>query len=94
MGPIAEIASGGGQILIGCDDPSRAAVVLKGRQAGSGLTVDSPGVLRVTPGRDVTAAAVNRWLVEAGVAVSRLEPVRATLEERFLEITSRLGATR
>ncbi len=93
-GPISEIADGGRQILIGCDDTARAAAVLAGRQAGSGLSVDSPGVLRVTPGEGVTAAAVNRWLVEAGISVDRLEPVRATLEERFLEITSRLEATR
>jgi hypothetical protein len=51
-------------------------------------------VLRVTPGQGVTAASVNRWLVEAGISVNRLEPVRATLEERFLEITSQLEATR
>jgi len=51
-------------------------------------------VLRVTPGQGVTVAAVNRWLVEAGISVNRLEPVRATLEERFLEITSQLEATR
>jgi ABC-2 type transport system ATP-binding protein len=94
VGPISEIADGGGQILIGCDDTSRAAAVLEGRQAGSGLSAESPGVLRVTPGQGVTAAAVNRWLVEAGISVDRLEPVRATLEERFLEITSRLEATR
>jgi hypothetical protein len=67
---------------------------LEGRQAGSRLSVDSPGVLRVTPGQGVTVAAMNRWLVEAGISVDRLEPVRATLEERFLEITSQLGATR
>jgi hypothetical protein len=37
---------------------------------------------------------VNRLLVEAGIWVDRLEPVRATLEERFLEITSRMEAAR
>jgi hypothetical protein len=51
-------------------------------------------VLRVTPGQGVTVALLNRWLVEAGISVNRLEPVRATLEERFLEITSQLEATR
>ena len=94
VGPVSEIADGGRQVLIGCGDTARAAAVLEARQAGSGLSVDSPGVLRVTPGQGVTVAAVNRWLVEAGVSVERLEPVRATLEERFLEITSRLEATR
>ena len=42
--------------------------------------------------RDAPPAEINRALVEAGVAVSRLEPARATLEEKFLEITSRLEA--
>jgi hypothetical protein len=37
------------------------------------------------------AADINRFLVEAGLAVHRVEPARASLEERFLEITSRLG---
>ncbi len=36
------------------------------------------------------AAEVNRLLVGAGIAVERLEPVRQSLERRFLEITSRL----
>ena len=33
---------------------------------------------------------LNRRLVESGIPVRRLEPVRASLEERFLAITSRL----
>ena len=48
--------------------------------------------LRLTLGDGLTPADVNRALVTAGVAVSRLEPARATLEETFLSITSRLGA--
>jgi hypothetical protein len=36
------------------------------------------------------AAAVNAALVGSGLAVSRLEPVRQSLEQRFLEVTSRL----
>ncbi len=93
-GPIAEIADGRRQVLIGCDDPSLAATVLAGRQVGGALSVDSPGVLRVTPGPGVTVAAMNRWLVAAGISVDRLEPVRATLEERFLAVTSNLEAAR
>jgi hypothetical protein len=46
--------------------------------------------IKLQPGR--TPAEINRALVEAGVAVSRLEPARASLEEKFLEITSRLEA--
>ena len=37
------------------------------------------------------AAAVNAMLVGAGIAVSRLDPVRQTLEQRFLEVTSKFG---
>ena len=36
-------------------------------------------------------AELNRTLVQAGVAVHRLEPIESSLEQRFLEITSRLG---
>jgi ABC-2 type transport system ATP-binding protein len=39
-----------------------------------------------------TAAQLNAMLVGAGLAVSRLEPVRASLEQRFLEVTSRLDS--
>jgi ABC-2 type transport system ATP-binding protein len=33
------------------------------------------------------AAAINRALVEAGIAVSELRPQRASLEQVFLELT-------
>jgi hypothetical protein len=46
--------------------------------------------LRIRLSDGIGAADVNRALVQAGVAVSRLEPARATLEEKFLEVTSRL----
>jgi hypothetical protein len=36
------------------------------------------------------AGAINSRLVNAGVVVTRLEPVRHSLEERFLEMTTRL----
>jgi hypothetical protein len=39
---------------------------------------------------DAAAAEINRLLVVAGLAVHRLEPEQASLEQTFLEITSRL----
>ena len=36
-------------------------------------------------------ASINARLVTGGVLVSRLEPVRESLEQRFLEMTSRVG---
>ncbi len=50
------------------------------------------GLRVVLAGGADSAAEVNALLVSAGLAVSRLEPVRHSLEQRFLEITSRLDA--
>jgi hypothetical protein len=36
---------------------------------------------------------MNRRFVDAGVAVYRLQPVRASLEEWFLSVTTPLGTT-
>ena len=36
-------------------------------------------------------AAINRRLVEGGIAVYGLREVQATLEDWFLSVTSRLG---
>ena len=44
-------------------------------------------------GEPQTAADINATLVRAGVGVTRLEPVRHSLEQRFLEVTSRLDAS-
>jgi ABC-2 type transport system ATP-binding protein len=96
-GTLDELRSGGDKLLVvGCDDADRALALLDGNPAVAAASL-ADGELRVTlvevaddEGR-ASAAAVNRTLVEAGVAVHRLEPVEATLEQRFLEITSRLG---
>ncbi len=47
----------------------------------------------VLAGGPETVAQVNAALVRAGVGVMRLEPVRHSLEQRFLEVTSRLDAS-
>ncbi len=51
--------------------------------------------LRTEPGTDTddAVADMNRLLVEAGVSVFTIEAERVSLEERFLEITSRLEVT-
>ena len=94
QGTVAEISAGGRPtVMIGCDDAARAervlldvaSVVESGETAG-GLR------LVLADAEPATVAAINRRLVEAGIAVHRLEPARVSLEERFLEITSRLGA--
>ena len=93
QGPIAELAGGDGvahELIIGVQDVPLAMSVLEAsdlvRAVGSG-----EGELRVAlAGGPETAAAVNAILVHARVGVTRLEPMRVSLEQRFLEITSRL----
>ena len=48
--------------------------------------------LRAGTTRDMIAE-INRRLVEGGVAVYRLQEARTSLEEWFLSVTSRLGAS-
>jgi ABC-2 type transport system ATP-binding protein len=96
QGTIAELKAGGdqGTALVGVDDPSRAADLLaKHRVVHSTDATRGELRVRLVPGassRDALAE-INRALVLAGVDVHRLEPADITLEQRFLEITSRLG---
>jgi ABC-2 type transport system ATP-binding protein len=93
QGPIAELAQGGGvrnELIVGVDDVELALgtldsseLVREARRSDEGLRVELAGDPQ-------TASEVNATLVRAGVGVMRLEPVRHSLEQRFLEITSRL----
>ncbi len=98
QGAIADLAEGGSrhELIVGVDDPVRALgvleasdSVLQAQRSDEGLRV----VLGEVPDMSDTesAAAINAALVGAGLAVSRLEPVRQSLEKRFLEVTSRLS---
>ncbi len=78
------------QVLVVCDDNVRAQAVLGREPSVQAAVVDASGVLVCTLSSADGAAQLNRALVQAGIAVSRLEPARVTLEERFLDITSRL----
>ena len=89
QGPIDLIRSGGRRTLyVAVDDEAAAVAVLDPHPVES-----TPEGLRVTLPADADpaiAAEINRRLVAAGIAVHRLELSQASLEERFLEITSRL----
>jgi ABC-2 type transport system ATP-binding protein len=86
QGSVGEIsATGDPTVLIEVDDLASARRVL-----GDAHAQEEGRALRVTLDGTLTPAELNRSLVEAGIAVSRLEPARATLEETFLSITSRL----
>jgi ABC-2 type transport system ATP-binding protein len=90
QGPISELLQEDhAELDIGCEDARTALDLLDGHP-GVAAAHQTPDGLRVRlTGTDV--AAINRRLVSAGVGVFRLQPVRESLEQRFLEITSRVG---
>ncbi len=93
QGPIAELAGAGGarhELIVSVDDPQRALGLLQGEAFVHEVHRSDEGLRVILTAGPEQAAAVNARLVGAGLAVSRLEPVRQTLEKRFLEITSRL----
>jgi ABC-2 type transport system ATP-binding protein len=96
QGTIAELKAGGDQrtALVGVDDVDRATGLLAASRAVHS-TEAAPDGLRITlvPGSSPrrALAEINRALVLGGIGVHRLEPADITLEQRFLEITSRLG---
>jgi ABC-2 type transport system ATP-binding protein len=94
QGPIAELAEGGArhELIVGVDDAEHAINVLGGLEQVREVRPSDEGLRVVLSGDPQAAAILNARLVSAGIAVSRLEPVRHSLEQRFLEVTSRLDA--
>ena len=92
QGPIAELARGEArhELIVGVDDAELARRTLEA-SALVGTVHAEDGALRVVlAGEPESAAALNAALVGAGVGVMRLEPVRQSLEQRFLEVVSGL----
>jgi ABC-2 type transport system ATP-binding protein len=95
QGAIADLAAGGGarnELILGVDDRDRAIALLGASELVVEARPDDEGIRVVLAGDPQTAAQINAELVRAGVGVTRLEPVRHSLEQRFLQITSRLDA--
>jgi ABC-2 type transport system ATP-binding protein len=94
QGPIAELAGGGEDtILIATSDEERALALLAENRAVASAVVEANGIrVRLRPDVEAEPAAddLGRRLVLAGLAIRRFEPTRASLEQRFLDITSRL----
>ena len=95
QGSIGELTRSGPPTLLVASGNARQAGALLARHAAVDGVSDEDGLLRVRlRGEDSAAreaiADINRRLVEAGIPVYRLEPEHASLESRFLEITSRL----
>jgi ABC-2 type transport system ATP-binding protein len=88
QGPIDAIHGGTRTVLVAVDDEPAALALLDRHE----VEVTPEGIivrLSTEAGPDVVAG-LNRRLVTAGIGVHRLELSRASLEARFLEITSRL----
>ncbi|HEX5224146.1 MAG TPA: ABC transporter ATP-binding protein [Solirubrobacteraceae bacterium] len=92
QGAISELAGGGSsaELMIGTGAPEDAIAVLRNTDLVRECSPSEGGLRVVLTGEPATAAAVNALLVEAGIPVVRLEPVRHSLEQRFLEMTARL----
>jgi ABC-2 type transport system ATP-binding protein len=89
-GPIEElVADDAGELIVECDDAARALALLAGEPRVRDLRPEHGGLRMKLVGAE-QAGEINAQLVRAGVVVTRLEPVRHTLEERFLEMTTRL----
>jgi ABC-2 type transport system ATP-binding protein len=90
QGSIAELRDGGDpSVLIETGDPARARLLLSAHPRVKHVDDDGE-VLNVVLHDPTAVADLNRRLVAAGIDVVRLEPAQASLEQRFLEITTRL----
>jgi ABC-2 type transport system ATP-binding protein len=93
QGGIDDLVGESGQYDIDCDRPGVAVNVLQAEPAV--VRVDPrPSGVRVRVADPSAVSLVNARLIAAGVAVSGVSPVRISLEERFLEMTTRIGGPR
>jgi ABC-type multidrug transport system ATPase subunit len=83
------VADSAGELVIECDDTERALNLLASDPAIRQLRSEH-GTLRMSLNAREHAGELNSRLVAAGLVVTRLEPARHSLEERFLEMTTRL----
>jgi ABC-2 type transport system ATP-binding protein len=94
QGPISELLAGASFTLqVECSDPDRASSLIAQTNLSATIEVEAGGLTITLPAgtaRDVIAE-VARVLVTGEVSVYRLQPVQASLESWFLQVTSRLG---
>ncbi len=95
QGPIDELIRGAGavSVQVDCADPARAARVIDEAGIAAGTSLTDAGLTVTLPGgasRELVAD-INRRLVGAGISVYGLQETRASLEDWFLSVTTRLG---
>jgi ABC-2 type transport system ATP-binding protein len=95
QGPIDELTRGtdAGSLLVDCADPARAARLIDEAGIAAGTSLTDAGLTVTLPAgssRELVAD-INRRLVGSGISVYGLQETRASLEEWFLSVTTRLG---
>ena len=95
QGPIDELirAAGAASVQVDCADPARAARLIDEAGIAAGTSLTDAGLTVALPAaasREL-AADINRRLVGAGISVYGLQEIRASLEDWFLSVTTRLG---
>jgi ABC-2 type transport system ATP-binding protein len=94
QGSIAELAREGRQtILVATSDDTLAVPILAGHRAVESVIAEDSGIrVKLSCASDAEPATddLSRLIVLEGLAIRRFEPARVSLEQRFLEITSRL----
>jgi ABC-2 type transport system ATP-binding protein len=94
QGRVAELTAGTAtRLRVECADPARAALLLRLRPDVDAVHEDNGGLLVELAGDDArtSTAEIARILLDAGFDLYRLQLQRASLEQQFLEITTRLG---
>jgi ABC-2 type transport system ATP-binding protein len=94
QGSIEELTGGPRRVAVGTDNPGRAAALLASVHGVDRAAVEDDGVVVSLVSNDTSdhelVTNVLRRLLDAGLAIDRVSPVEASLEERFLNITQRL----
>lgn len=91
QGPISElIGDTHTHYELSCDNPRAALNLLAGRPAVVQAS-QTPSGLRVILADRRAAGAVTTLLIEAGISVTGFAPVRMSLADRFLGLTTRVG---
>ena len=78
---------------VDCAEPARAAQLIDQAGIAPGTALTDTGLTVTLPARESreVIAGINRRLVRADIDVYGLHETRASLEDWFLSVTSRLG---
>jgi ABC-2 type transport system ATP-binding protein len=98
QGPMASLTSGRRKIAVGCDDPARAATLLARLDGVKSVTVNDTDLEVSVAANGATerqlVTAIVQQMLGARMAIDHVAPVEATLEEQFLNLTTKIEEQR